>query len=200
MSALLLPDGGTRCKMRRLNSTAGAVERMSLWRVTWAAGTAILVAGAATCFGQTNIDSIAPTVKTTEREGRIVVSDQQAVDLGISVGIVGPTATDRQRLSEAVKLRLQRFEMSRDAYLREQEQMKKRLQGAATEAERERVRALIRDRREDWLRRMRELRAQSKDRILELRRQLPSKGEVLDAARENAREAIKDIRKRRGQD
>jgi hypothetical protein len=184
--------------MRRLNSTAGAVERMSIWRVTWAVGTAILVAAAATTFGQTNLDSIAPTVKTTEREGRIVVSDQQATELGITG--IGLTSIDRQNLSDAVKLRLQRFELSRDTYLREQEQLKKRLSGAATEAERDRVRALIRDRREDWLRRMRELRAQSKDRILELRRQLPSKGEVLDAARENAREAIKDIRKRRGQD
>ena len=185
--------------MRRLNSTAGELERMSLWRNILAAGVAILVATAPAAFAQTNVDSIAPTVKTTEREGRIVVSDQQAVDLGINISL-GPTTVDRQNLSDAVKLRLQRFELSRDSYLREQAQLRKRLDGAATEAERERVRALIKDQREAWLRRMRELRAQSKDRVLELRRQLPSKGEVLDAARENAREAIKDIRKRRGQD
>jgi F0F1-type ATP synthase epsilon subunit len=181
--------------MRRLNSTAGAVERMSHWRVTWVAGTAILIA-VTTSFGQTNIT---PTVKTTEREGRIVVSDQQATDLGINLS-PGPAAVDRQNLTPAVKERVQRFELSRDAYQREQEQLKKRLNGAATEAERERVRALIKDQREAWLRRMRELHAQSKDRIAELRRQLPSKGEVLDAARENAREAIQDIRKRRGHD
>jgi len=196
MPALLLPDARTRCKMRRLNSTAGAVERMSHWRETLAAGTAILVVGATACLGQTNLTT---AVKTTERDGRIVVSDQQAVDLGLNVS-VGPLAVDRQNLTPAVKERLQRFETSRDAYLREQAQLKKRLIGAATEDERERVRALIKDQREEWLRRMRELRAQSKDRIAELRRQLPSKGEVLDAARENAREAIKDIRKRRGQD
>jgi F0F1-type ATP synthase epsilon subunit len=199
MPALLLPDGWTRCKMRRLNSTAGAVERMSHWRETLAAGTAILIAAATASFGQTNVDSIAPTVKTTEREGRIVVSDQQATDLGINIG-PGPAAVDRQNLTPAVKERVQRFELSRDAYQREQEQLKKRLNGAATEAERERVRALIKDQREAWLRRMRELHAQSKDRIAELRRQLPSKGEVLDAARENARETIQDIRRRRGQD
>ena len=199
MSALLLPDGRTRCKMRRLNSTAGAVEHMSHWRTALVVGVAISVVAGATSFGQTNVDGIAPTVKTTEREGRIVVSDQQATELGINIS-VGPTAVDRQNLTPAVKERLQRFELSRDTYLREQEQLKKRFNGAATEGERERVRALIRDRRQAWLSRMRELRAQSKDRIIELRRQLPSKGEVLDAARENAREAIKDIRKRRGQD
>jgi hypothetical protein len=161
------------------------------------AGVAIVsVAAVATGFGQTNL---IPSVRNVERDGRIVVSEQQAAELGI-ISPVGLTTVDRQNLSEAVKLRLQRFELSRDAYQREQEQLKKRLQGATTEAERERVRALIRDQREAWLRRMRELRAQSKDRIVELRRQLPSKGEVLEAARENARDAIQDIRKRRGQD
>lgn len=183
--------------MQRLNSTAGAVERMSHWRETLAAGTAIMIAAAAASFGQTNVDSIVPTVKTTERDGRIVVSDQQATDLGINLG-PGPAAVDRQNLTPAVKERLQRFETSRDAYLREEAQLKQRLSGAATEAERERVRALIKDKREAWLRRSLELRTQAKDRIAELRRQLPSKGEVLDAARENAREAIKDIRNRRG--
>jgi len=169
---------------------------MSHWRAALVVGVAISIATGTTSFGQTNIT---PTVKTTEREGRIVVSDQQATDLGINLN-PGPATVDRQNLTPAVKERVQRFEFSRDAYLREQEILKKRLSGAATEAERERVRAMIKDKRQDWLSRMRELRAQSKDRIAELRRQLPSKGEVLDAARENAREAIQDIRKRRGQD
>jgi hypothetical protein len=170
---------------------------MSLWRESVVAGVAIVsVAAAATGVGQTNL---IPSVRNVERDGRIVVSEQQAAELGI-ISPVGLTTVDRQNLSEAVKLRLQRFELSRDAYQREQEQLKKRLQGATTEAERERVRAQIRDQREAWLRRMGELRAQSKDRIAELRRQLPSKGEVLEAARENARDAIQDIRKRRGQD
>jgi hypothetical protein len=191
-----LPDGRARSKMRRLNSTVNAVKRMSHWRVSVLAGVAISVAAAASSFAQT---SITPTLRTTERDGRIVVSEQQAADFGINPN-VGPTAIDRQNLSEAVKSRVQRFELSRDAYLREQEQLRKRLSGATTEGERERVRALIREQRVEWLRRMRELRAQSKDRIAELRRQLPSKGEVLDAARENARDAIQEIRKRRGQD
>jgi hypothetical protein len=195
----MLLDGATRCKMRRLNSTAGAVERMSSWQRTWAAGTTILVVSAAVTFGQTNVDSITPAAKPTERDGRIVVSEQQAVDNGINLG-PGPSVVDRQNLTSAVKERLQRFEMSRDAYTREQAQLRKRLEGAATEAERERVRALIKDKRDAWLRRSIEVRTQARDRIAELRRQLPSKNEVLDAARENAREAIQDIRKRRGQD
>ena len=195
-SALLLPDGMARCKMRRLNSTAGAVERMSYWRKSLVAGVATLVAAAVPAFSQTSITS---TVKTTDREGRIVLSVQQATDNGINIGL-SPTAGDRQNLTPAVRDRLQLFELSRDAYQREQAQLQKRLNGAATEAERERVRALIKDKRDAWLRRSVEVRTQAKERIAELRRQMPSKKEVLDAAKENARDTINDIRKRRGQD
>ena len=185
-----------RCKMRRLNSTAGVVERMSYWRKSLVAGVATLVAAAVPAFSQT---SITPAVKITDREGRIVLSVQQATDNGINIGL-SPTAGDRQNLTPAVRDRLQLFELSRDAYQREQAQLQKRLNGAATEAERERVRALIKDKRDAWLRRSVEVRTQAKERIAELRRQMPSKKEVLDAAKENARDTINDIRKRRGQD
>ena len=159
------------------------------------AGVATLVAAAVPAFSQTSITS---TVKTTDREGRIVLSEQQATDNGINS--VGPTAGDRQNLTPAVRDRLQRFELSRDAYQREQAQLQKRLNGAASEAERERVRALIKDKRDAWLRRMRELRTQTKDRIGELQSKLPPRREILDEAKKDARDAIREIRKRRALD
>lgn len=170
---------------------------MSHWQNALVAGTAgLLVTAASCCFGQTGVTSVTPALRNTDRDGRIVVSDKQAIDLGLNA----PLTTDRQNLPLPIKDRLQRFEGPREAYQREQEQLRKRLTGAATEAERERIRALIKERHEDWRRRARDLRAQSKDRIAELRRQMPSKSEILDAARENAREATSEIRRRRGQD
>jgi hypothetical protein len=156
---------------------------------------ATLVATVIPAFSQTSITS---TVKITDREGRIVLSEQQATDNGINLG-AGSTV-DRQNLTPAVRDRLQRFELSRDAYQREQEQLKKRLNGAATEAERERVRALIKDKRDAWLRRMRELRTQAKERIGELQSKLPPRREILDEAKKDARDAIREIRKRRALD
>ena len=168
---------------------------MSYRRKSFAGGVATLVAIVVPAFSQT---SITPAVKTTDRDGRIVLSEQQAIANGINLG-ASPTA-DRQNLTPAVRERLQRFELSRDAYQREEALLQKRLNGAATEAERERVRVLIKDKRDAWLRRSLEVRTQAKDRIAEMRRQLPSKKEVLDAAKENARDKINEIRKRRGQD
>jgi hypothetical protein len=133
-----------------------------------------------------------PTVKTADRDGRIILSEQQATDSGLS-----PTANlDRQRLPPEIKERIRRFEIIRDRYLREQAQLRKKLTGAATEEERERIRALIQDSRVAWINQSTKLREEAKERLRELPRLLPNMPEVLDEARRNARE----IRKRRGQD
>lgn len=157
---------------------------------------ALLLAGiffsGLTCFGQTNLT---PTVKPIEREGRVVLSEKQANDIGLT-----PALADRQKLPLAIKERLLKFEASREAYLKEQELMKKRLLGATTEAERERIRATMRDQRDAWLRRAKAMREEARERARELRTQLPSMNEVIENARENAREAAVQNRKRRGQD
>lgn len=153
-----------------------------------------------TCLGQTNlapsaIPSTTPTITSIEREGRVILSDKQANDQGLT-----PTTADRQKLSVAIKERLQRFEVNREAYLREQEQLKKRLLGASTEAERERIRDSMREQREAWLRRAKVMREEAKERVRDLRTQLPSMKEVIENARENARDNVIQIRKRRGEE
>jgi hypothetical protein len=197
MPALLLPDDTMRGKMPRLNSIVGTAKGMSHWLKSVMASVAGLAAASSACFGQTNLT---PTLRTTERDGRIVVSEQQATDLGLNPTLGPAASVDRQNLSDAVKDRLRRFELSRDAYLREQEQLRKRLEGAATEAERERVRALIKVQREAWLQRMRDLRVQAKDRIAELRRRLPSRAEILDNAKQTKSDTISELRNRRAID
>jgi hypothetical protein len=123
---------------------------------------------------QTQID---PTpAKTTDRDGKIIVSDPQATDVGIR------TTTDRQKLSQQVKDLLQRFEGTRDAYLKEQEELRRKQRGAATESERELVRAQIKEARDAWLERSRVLREELKDRIAELRPLMPQRSEILDNA------------------
>src|SRR5262245_4770681 len=94
-----------------------------------------------------------PTVRSAERDGRIVLSDQQATENGLSL-----TTTDRQLLPPEIKERIRRFELIRDNYLKEQALLRKKLTGAATEEERERIRALIQDTRNAWLTQARKLR------------------------------------------
>lgn len=146
-------------------------------------------------FGQavTPVDTTpTATTKTAERDGRIVLSDQQATESGLNAS----TTLDRQRLSPEIKERIRRFEIIRDNYLKEQASLRKKLTGAATEEERERIRFLIQDRRNAWINQARRLREEAQERLRELPRLLPSMPEVLDEAKRNAR----DVRKRRGQD
>jgi len=192
-----LPDGKVRGKVEHLNSTASALEPMSLkfgmnhLRHCVGATLAWLVLPLSG-LSQTNITT---TPKPIERDGRIVVSDQQALDFGLPT-----TSIDRQKLPLDIKARLIRFEAIREAYRKEQDELRAKEKGASTEAEREKIRLLIKERRDAWLARSRALREETKDRLRELRSQLPSRSEVLDAARESARDAASEIRKRRGTD
>src|SRR5687768_15986416 len=74
--------------------------------------------------GDTNLT---PTAKPLERDGRIVVSDQQALDFGVPT-----TSIERQKLPPDIKARLARFEAIRDAYRKEQDDLRAKERGAVT--------------------------------------------------------------------
>ena len=136
---------------------------------------------------------VSPVVPATpDRVGRVIISDPQAAAIGAN------TTLDRQRLSTEVRDRLARFEKIRDAYLHEQEELRRRLRGATTDADRERIREQIKQSIEAWRERSRNLREELKDRLATLREQMPTRAEVLDNARESLRDS--SIRKRRGRD
>jgi hypothetical protein len=132
-----------------------------------------------TTLGQTSITA----ATTVQRDGRVVLSDEQAAAAGLAT-------VDRQRLSPEIQDRIKRFEVVREAYLKEQALLRKRLSGAATEEERERVRVLIQSQRAAWLAQARKLREEAQDRLRELQKLMPDRREIL----QNARDAVKDRR------
>jgi hypothetical protein len=138
-------------------------------------------------------------VLRSDRVGQVVVSDEKLTADGFNFSI-RPDPVDLRKLPPEIRERIKRFELVREAYLKEQEELRKRLRGAATEAERDRVRELIRQARLDWLERARQLREESLKRIRELPTVMPDMREVISNARENARDAALEVRKRRGQD
>lgn len=138
----------------------------------------VLLAG--TALGQA---SVTPTIKPTDRDGRVILSDQQAADVGLN----SLTTVDRQKLPPEIRDRIKRFEVVREAYLKEQALLRKRLTGAATEEERDRIRALIQERRVAWLAEARKLREEAQDRLRELQRMMPDRREILQNARDAAK-------------
>jgi hypothetical protein len=175
--------------MKRINSTVGAFARMSHFRSLLVAGLVGLTSSVVDGFGQTGQTDVTPTLKTPERDGRVILSDQQAAENNL-------LSIDRQKLPLEIKERLRRFEVVREAYLKEQDLLRRRLTGAVSEEERDRIRALIKASQEAWLARARALREEARERIQELKALTPSRSEVLNDALDKAR----DVHRRRGRD
>lgn len=115
----------------------------------------------------TSID-VAPTA-TSDRIGRVVISDKQLADDGYLL----PTANSLEfrRLPPEIRERIQRFELNRDAYLKRQQELNQRLRGAATDEERQRVRDQISKALDAWRERAKDSRRELKDRLDEMRRE-----------------------------
>ena len=185
-----LPSGVTRCRIaapfHRL-----ALTCMSRFRI-------VLLMATVAVFAAASVDAqitSAVEVARPDRVGQVIVSDEKLTADGFGLN-VRPDPVDLRKLPPEIRERIKRFELVREAYLKEQEELRKRLRGAATEAERDQVRELIRQARLEWLERARQLREETLRRIRELPTVVPDMREVISDARENARE----VRKRRGQD
>ena len=144
---------------------------------------------------QTNT-SVSPT---RTKDTRIVSSDQ--VDQELNDDQANPldslraNRTDYPRLSPEVKRRLLEFKRQRDLYLKEQEALIKMFKGA-TDAERDRIRERLRDRRLEWLERSRSYRQTARERVQDLLRELPKHQEALEAARDSIQDEVRDVRER----
>jgi ElaB/YqjD/DUF883 family membrane-anchored ribosome-binding protein len=116
------------------------------------------------------------------------------------------TANERMRLGERpsltpeVKERLRIFERLREDYLHRREELLKQYRGA-TDKDREQIREQLKDLLERWRERSRSIQEDIAERQKELLDKLPSHREVLESAREKAREVIRDRQQdRRGLD
>jgi Skp family chaperone for outer membrane proteins len=140
-----------------------------------------------------------PVVIDSSRLGRVLQTPvSSAVDASpITSAVNRPERVEQQRLPQDIRDRLQQFERVREAYLTEQRELQRRLRGA-TDADRDQIRELIRERRAAWLEQFRTFRQEARERLTELRDALPSHREALDAARDSARQKAEEARERRG--
>jgi hypothetical protein len=140
-----------------------------------------------------------PTVIDPDRLSRVLPPPTSSpVDSALPTAAAPrPERPEQQRLPQDLRDRVQQFERVREAYLTEQRELQRRLRGA-TDADRERIRELIKERRVAWLEQFRTFRQEARERLTELRDALPSHREALDAARDAARQKVEESRERRG--
>ncbi len=162
-------------------------------------GLVLAAAGVRAQSGDTN-----PTVGSADRQGQVVASPATSQNADTVAGPGVPAVADRlKELPQQIRERLLEFEKQREAYLKQQSDLLRQLKGANDE-QREKIREQLRLQRHQWLEQAQQFREQARERLLELKDRLPQHQEVLDAARERAREQLRNAadqrRDRRGTD
>ncbi len=136
-----------------------------------------------------------------DRVGRIILPDPAALNSPVASPSTGvrPSRSERPDFPPELKQRLRSFESLREMYLARQEELVKKLRGASTDQDRDRLRAQLQVLRDEWLDNARAFKEETRTRIEELKGELsPKYKEALDAAKQNALDAAKSARKRRG--
>jgi len=128
------------------------------------------------------------------RSGQVLSPERPtAIDAtALTTANVRPTTTVRPALPADVQARIDRFKLDARAYLAEQQALKKKLVGA-NDQERQIIRDRLRVMRQQWLEQASEMRREFKDRVLDLQEKLPAYKDLLDSAKENARDQLKQI-------
>jgi hypothetical protein len=142
---------------------------------------------------------VGPANTPRQRVGRIIVPEKVPAAMN-SATAVRPVRLERDPLSPEVKDRVLNFDKYRAEYLKQQEQILKRIKGT-TDRDRELIREqLNKELRERWLEQLATTREEFRERKKELLDRLPNHRELLESAREQSRDALRDQRERRGVD
>jgi hypothetical protein len=162
-----------------------------------------LLGGLGVFLATMNLPAQVLTTPTAPREGtrveRVIAPEKPApLDIGPSLN-VRPVRPEQNSLDALTKDRFTSFEKKREEYLKKIEALEKAARGAS-EADRAKIRERINEFRRELLERARAIREEANDRKRELLERLPKHREVLDQARDNAREQLNSTRKRRGED
>jgi hypothetical protein len=146
----------------------------------WAQGTS----------GSTNI---------ADRVARIILPDPAALNSPIaSVPGGRPARSERPEFPAELKLRLRSFESLREVYLARQEELRKKWRGAATDQDRERLRAQLLGLRDEWRDKALAFKEETRTRLDELKGELSSKyRDALDAAKRDALDAAAEHKRPR---
>jgi hypothetical protein len=129
--------------------------------------------------------------RNRDRVGRVFTPDKTSGSLDAPSVATRPVRPEQNPLPPEFDRRIQVFREQARRYIAEQEALRKQLAGATTDAERDRIRALLQQRRNDWLERARAVREEVKVRQEELRGRLRGHGELFDDVKDAARDTVR---------
>jgi len=102
-----------------------------------------------------------------------------------------PELLNRERLRQSIQERIEAFRALRLEYIERKREQLELLRRANSEEQREVVREQLRQERAEWLLEAHAVRRQAQERVQEMRDALPSHQEMLDEARTQVREQVR---------
>ena len=152
---------------------------------------ALWLIGSGICLGQTTGTNAEPK-RTSVSDGQVLLPDSGTWSGSTDASITGrPERPEAALLPQEVRQRLAEFEKLREQFLSRQRELVRKLQGASDE-DREKIRETLRAQREAWLEQAKRFRDDARQRLQELRAQLPGHREALDAATDRRSDANRD--------
>src|SRR5437773_1043033 len=136
-----------------------------------------------------------------DRVARIILPDPASLNSS-TANVPGgrPSRSERPEFPAELKLRLRSFESLREVYLARQEELRKKWRGAATDQDRERLRAQLLGLREEWLDKARAFKEETRTRLEELKGELSYKyGDLLNEAKRRAVEEAPEHKRPRNE-
>ena len=166
------------------------MKKLVLSAVVLGLGLLIPTALAQGTSGSTNI---------ADRVARIILPDPAALNSPIaSVPGGRPSRSERPEFPAELKLRLRSFESLREIYLARQEELRKKWRGAATDQDKELLRAQLLGLRDEWRDKALAFKEETRTRLDELKGELsPKYREALDEARQRALDAAAERKRPR---
>ena len=136
-----------------------------------------------------------------DRVARIILPDPASLNSS-TANVPGgrPSRSERPEFPAELKLRLRSFESLREVYLARQEELRKKWRGAATDQDRELLRAQLLVLREEWLDKARAFKEETRTRLEELKGELSYKyGDLLNEAKRRALEEAPEHKRPRNE-
>ena len=143
----------------------------------FAAVAALLMGVALHAAGQ--VGQVSPALTPRPTDGRILPPDTTPAPAANTATTPRPDRVERT-LPPEIRQKLKEFEAAREAFIRREEQLRKQMDGATTDKEREAIRQRIKENLDQWREQARQFRDDARERAKELMRELPNHREALD--------------------
>ncbi|HWN95535.1 MAG TPA: hypothetical protein VNT99_10915 [Methylomirabilota bacterium] len=123
--------------------------------------------------------AVSPKTLQRNTDGRIL-QPQSPSSPAVNAAVQPRTDRVERTLPPEIKEKVRQFEKAREAFINREENLRRQLDGAATDRDRNSIRQHIKENLDQWREQARQFRDEARERARELQRDLPNHREALE--------------------